>query len=119
MNWGLHLTLDCRGCDREAISSENCIRAWLSDLVGRIKMVAVGTPVVVPLGMRAEHLAGYTCVQLIETSHVTGHFVDATGDAYIDVFSCAEFSQAAVEDCVRSHFRPAAITALLRERQAV
>ncbi len=31
--------------------------------------------------------AGYSLVQLIETSPITGHFVDKNGDAYLDVFS--------------------------------
>ena len=46
---------------------------------------------------RAAHVpqaAGYSLVQLIETSAITGHFCDASGDAYLDIFSCKDFDPA-------------------------
>ena len=33
-------------------------------------------------------MIGYSAVQLIETSLISAHFVDATSDGYIDIFSC-------------------------------
>ena len=38
-----------------------------------------------------ERVAGYSMIQLIETSLVSGHFADITNTAYIDVFSCRPY----------------------------
>ena len=69
----------------------------------------------------AEHLpeaAGYSLVQLIETSAVTGHFCDSSGDAYIDIFSCKDFHAELAIRVVRAAFRPKHINFITLERQA-
>jgi S-adenosylmethionine/arginine decarboxylase-like enzyme len=38
-----------------------------------------------------EKVAGYSFVQLIETSLVSGHLVDHTNNAFIDIFSCKDY----------------------------
>jgi S-adenosylmethionine/arginine decarboxylase-like enzyme len=60
----------------------------------------------------ATHLpeaAGYSLVQLIETSAVTGHFCDASGDAYLDVFSCKDFDAQVAIGVIERHLRPESI----------
>jgi S-adenosylmethionine decarboxylase len=89
--WGKHLVLDCSSCDREAVRSPDAIRAFSEDLVSSIGMVAYGEPVLAPFATHLPEATGYSLVQLIETSAVTGHFCDASGDAYLDVFSCKDF----------------------------
>jgi S-adenosylmethionine/arginine decarboxylase-like enzyme len=37
-----------------------------------------------------KNLLGYSVAQLIHTSSITCHFMDTSGDAYIDIFSCKE-----------------------------
>jgi len=50
--------------------------------------------------------SGYTMIQLIETSNITAHFCEETGDAYIDVFSCKSFTKENVVDEVETFFIP-------------
>jgi hypothetical protein len=45
-------------------------------------------------------LFGYCVTQFIYTSNITGHFMDVSGDAYIDLFSCKEFN------IVNQYFHP-------------
>jgi S-adenosylmethionine/arginine decarboxylase-like enzyme len=45
-------------------------------------------------------------VQLIATSALTGHFCDASGDAYLDVFSCKDLDPEIAIRVVQKHFRP-------------
>jgi S-adenosylmethionine/arginine decarboxylase-like enzyme len=81
-------------------------------------MKAYGPPL---LQHFAEHLpeaAGYSLVQLIETSAITGHFCDTSGDAYIDIFSCKDFDAAVAVDVVREVFRPMHVNTLIPSRQA-
>jgi hypothetical protein len=63
--------------------------------------------------------AGYTLVQLIETSNIMGHFCDETGDAYLDAFSCKDFDAKVIETLAYQYFRPENITSYTLLRQAV
>ena len=71
----------------------------------------------------AEHVpeaAGYSLVQLITTSAITGHFCDATGDFYLDVFSCKAFNSDEVVELARAVFSPedVSVTVLMRDARA-
>ena len=118
MSWGYHLLLNCRDCDREAISRPAKVLAWLHDLLARIDMKPVGEPWIAATGLHDENLSGLTLMQCIETSSITAHFVDSDSSAYIDVFSCRDFDTSDVEDCVRRHFRPEHVGRVFLERQA-
>ncbi len=104
--WGRHLVLDCSSCDREAVRDPGIIREFCADLVSSIGMVAYGEPVLEHFATHLPEAAGYSLVQLIETSAVTGHFCDASGDAYLDVFSCKEFDPKIAISVVQKHLRP-------------
>ena len=107
--WGRHLIMDCSACDREAVRSAEVIRAFCEDLVESIGMVAYGEPVIEHFATHLPEAAGYSLVQLIETSAVTGHFCDLSGDAYVDVFSCKDFDPAVAVRVVERHLRPARV----------
>jgi len=79
-------------------------------------MVAFGAPVLKHFG--TGNKAGYTLVQLIETSNIIAHFAEETDDMYLDVFSCKEFNPEDVETMVRSYFQPKFLTQQLILRQA-
>lgn len=118
MSWGHHLHLDCAGCLQSFIKDEQIIRCWLEDLLKRIHMEPTGPTMLEHTAMHDPDKAGYTLMQCIQTSSITAHFVDSRGDAYIDVFSCKDFSTAEVEECVRSWFGPLTMKSLRLERQA-
>ncbi len=98
--------VDCSSCDRAAVRDADAIRKFCADLVSSIGMVAYGEPVLEHFATHLPQAAGYSLVQLIETSAVTGHFCDASGDAYLDVFSCKDFDPEIAVRVVRRHFRP-------------
>jgi S-adenosylmethionine/arginine decarboxylase-like enzyme len=115
--WGYHLVIDASGCDHDAITSGDQIRAFCKELVRRIDMVAYGPPQVVMFGEGGKK--GYTLVQLIETSNITAHFVEETNDIYLDVFSCKEFDPMVVEEVVKGYFMPATFSKRFIKRQAL
>ena len=119
--WGQHLALDVRGCDRAKVTDAAMLRKWVTELVDRIGMRAYGDPIVEHFASHDRAIGGYSVVQLIETSNVCGHFVDANGDAYIDVFSCAPFDSEVVVAFVQESFQPEAIIVheLTRDARAV
>jgi S-adenosylmethionine/arginine decarboxylase-like enzyme len=69
-------------------------------------MVVYGEPVLKHFATHLPEAAGYSLVQLIETSAVTGHFCDTSGDAYLDVFSCKDFDPEVAIEVVVRHLRP-------------
>lgn len=117
--WGKHLMLDLRACNRLLISCPNNIVAFSKDLVQRIDMVPYGEPTVKHFG--SDDKSGYTLVQLIETSNITGHFCDQSGDAYLDVFSCKDFHDKDVIDVIWKYFIPRDLssTTIFRGRKEV
>ena len=107
--WGYHALLDCRGCVKERIRSGENILDFVKTLVKNIDMVAYGEPVLEHFATNDEEKAGFSVVQLIETSSITGHFVDINGDAYLDVFSCKPFSIDLLKETVHAFFQPESI----------
>ena len=89
--YGIETIIDLHGCDAEAISSEPKLREYLKRIVKVLDMVPYGEPLVERFGFNAEHTAGYSAVQLIETSNITGHFSESFRSAHINVFSCKPY----------------------------
>lgn len=104
--WGWHLLLNLRSCDIASITSRENLANFLKALVERIDMVAFGEPTIEHFATHDPEKAGFSIVQLIETSNITGHFVDKNGDAYIDVFSCKIFQPDDVIAVAREFFSP-------------
>ena len=114
--WGYHLILDIKNCNPYAIRSKFHIENFAKSLVQKIEMVPFGEPQVQHFG--SGNKSGYTLVQLIETSNITGHFCDETGDAYIDIFSCKLFSTFEAKECIMTHFAPERIHEVFLFRDA-
>lgn len=114
MAWGYHLILDCYNADKELVTNSANIAAFAKALVKRISMKAYGEPQVIHFG--EDEKQGYTLVQLIETSNITGHFCDETGDFYLDIFSCKPYENAVVVETVKQFFAPERIVDRYIER---
>lgn len=114
--WGYHLMLDCADCDEYAIRDRDVIYNFTKQLVKDIDMVAYGEPQIVNFG--TGNKAGYTLVQLIETSNICAHFVNEEKAIYLDVFSCKEFDPAVVKKLVRQYFDAVNIRPTWMVRQA-
>mgnify|MGYP000845569973 CR=1 FL=1 len=116
--WGYHLILDARGCDVATITDRQTLDRFIRTLVRDIEMTAYGEPVIEHFATHDIEKAGYSLVQLIETSSITGHFVDKNGDAYIDVFSCKPYPIETVKSLVQRFFRPKSMRVTYLTRQA-
>ena len=113
--WGYHLILDCKSGNN--VDDKQNIKNFVTDLVDRIDMVAFGDPIVEHFASHDKEKAGFSLVQLIETSSIVGHFVDKNGDFYLDIFSCKKFERDIVIECVKQYFSPFSVkeTYLLRQ----
>ena len=79
-------------------------------------MVAYGEPLIVHFAEHSYEAAGYSLVQLIETSAIMGHFSDNNRDAYLDIFSCKSIDKDTAIQVVEKHFAPQQIRAVFLER---
>lgn len=104
--WGYHLMLDIHGCDQARIQSRQHVSDFCEDLVKKIDMEAIGKPWIEQTAMHLPDKAGFTMVQIIQTSSIVAHFIDESGDIYLDVFSCKKFDTKDVVKCVDEWFKP-------------
>ena len=102
-HWGLMVSVDLGDCDMSKISSKEVITQFAIDLAGEIRMKRYGEPIVVFFGDEPK-VQGYSLLQLIETSQISGHFAEDTGRAFIDIFSCREFPPKATAEYVQRYF---------------
>ena len=113
--WGKLAVFNCYRCNPYSIRCPTRITEFSKTLVKRIDMVAYGQPKVIHFG--SGNKAGYTLVQLIETSNITAHFCEEDNKAFIDVFSCKYFDSNEVKKVIQEFFQPHHIHSeeLLRE----
>lgn len=116
--WGYHLILDCKGCDSDTIKDADVIRKFVKVLVDEIDMKAFGEPIIEHFGSHNPIVAGYSLMQLIETSSITGHFAEGSGDAYLDIFSCKPYDIEIAKAVVKRFFRPQKVKTTYLTRQA-
>ena len=116
--WGKHVIIDMSAGDKERVRSAEHLQRFVETLVGTIGMKAYGPPILKHFAEHVPEAAGYSLVQLIETSAITGHFCDRSGDAYIDIFSCKDFQEELAIEVVRETFRPEHINVVTLARQA-
>lgn len=114
--WGQHLVLDLAGCPRDRLTDAAHIRTWVKDLIDAIKMKAYGEAQLEHFAAHSFDAAGYTLLQLIETSNICAHFAENLGQIYIDIFSCKRFdNEVAIQVC-RKYFAPATVEVHVLER---
>jgi S-adenosylmethionine/arginine decarboxylase-like enzyme len=84
--WGISSSIDIYECDPETIRSAEKIRQFVIELCDLIEMKRYMDTLVVHFG-EDEKVAGFSMVQLIETSLISAHFANLTNTTYLDVFS--------------------------------
>lgn len=107
--FGMELVLDLYGCDPEPLRTSTELTRYVLELCHLIDMKPYGEPFLARFGLNAPKAAGYSVVQLIETSSITGHFSELWNAAYINIFSCKDFDAAAATEFTRQFFRAGSV----------
>lgn len=102
--WGLYSGIDIHNCDPDIIRDEEMIRQYIIQLCDLLEMKRFNEAQVVHFG-NDERIAGFSMVQLIETSLISGHFANLTNSAYIDVFSCRYYDPEVIAHFSLSFFK--------------
>lgn len=102
--WGLLTSIDLHDCDPKKVRSEADIKQYVKELCELIGAKRFGETVVVNFG-EDERIAGFSMTQLIETSLISGHFVNRNNYIYMDVFSCKAYDPQIVIAFTKKFFK--------------
>ena len=95
--WGVASSFDIYNCNPQTIRDADEIRRFVVELCDLIDMKRFGETLVVHFG-EEERVAGFSMVQLIETSLISAHFANQSNTTYLDVFSCKPYDPDVVEE---------------------
>ncbi len=101
--WGIASAIDIYDCDPMKIRDADEIKRFVKELCDLIEMKRFGETQVVHFG-EDERVAGYSMVQLIETSLISAHFANLTNSTYLDVFSCKPYDPEVVRAFAQAFF---------------
>lgn len=101
--WGIASSIDIYNCDPDKIRDADVIRRFVAELCELIEMKRFGETQVVHFG-EDERVAGFSMVQLIETSLISAHFANLTNTVYLDVFSCKPYDPDVVRTFAQNYF---------------
>jgi S-adenosylmethionine/arginine decarboxylase-like enzyme len=101
--WGIASSIDIYNCNPQKIRDADFIRRFVVELCDLIEMKRFGETQVVHFG-EDERVAGYSMLQLIETSLISGHFANQTNAVYLDVFSCKAYDPEVVRHFAQTSF---------------
>lgn len=101
--WGILTSLDLHDCNPETIRDAEKIKEFVVKLCELIEVNRFGECQVVHFGEKPE-IAGFSMVQLIETSLISGHFANLTNNVYLDIFSCKYYNPQKAADFAKEFF---------------
>jgi len=114
--FGYELVMDLYECDKGIISSKKKLQAYTNKLCKLIKMKKYGKTLLPYFGEKQAFTKGYSLVQLIETSSITGHFSEFWATAYINIFSCKKYNHGLAKRFTQKYFKAKKIKAKLLTR---
>jgi S-adenosylmethionine/arginine decarboxylase-like enzyme len=111
--YGYELIINLGGCNPEVLSSKKSLQSYVNRLCDLIEMKKFGKTILKYFGENKDFTKGYSLVQLIETSSITGHFSDKWNTAYINIFSCQEYDHKKARRFTKNFFQASKISSRL------
>jgi len=103
--YGKELILDLFDCDPKIIRSKKKILEYSDKLCNLIKVKKYRKPICERFAFEKDSATGYSLVQLIESSSITGHFSELWNRAFINIFSCKLFNHKIATDFTKKFFK--------------
>lgn len=100
---GVAAAIDLYGCDPAKIRDVQTIEAFVAQLCELINVERHGKPLVMRLEQDPQ-TTGYSLVQFIEESLISGHFAEASNAGYLDIVSATPYSPHAAARFCREFF---------------
>lgn len=90
-NFGPHLMLDLKMCDKEKLADYELVFNILNELPEKIGMTKITQPYVFPYSGLVPEDKGITGTVIIAESHISIHTFQEKDYCFVDVFSCKDF----------------------------
>lgn len=116
-SWGILTSLDLHNCNPDYIRDAEKIKEFVVALCKKIDVQRFGECQVVHFADHNEDVAGFSMVQLIETSLISAHFANKTNNIYLDVFSCKYYDPQVVEVFAQEYFQASDCTTTVTLRK--
>jgi len=116
ITFGWELVLDLYDCDLGVISSKKKIKEYALALCNLLKMAPYGKAWIPYFGLNKPHTKGYSLLQFIETSSVTGHFSEHKRAVYLNIFSCRPYDARKAKEFSKKFFGAKRVRARLVTR---
>jgi S-adenosylmethionine/arginine decarboxylase-like enzyme len=107
--WGLSTSIDLHDCDPELMKDSKTLEEYATTLCKLLDVTAWGPCRLYNFGTDPE-VAGYSLVQLIETSLLSGHFANKTNRIFLDVFSCKYYDPLVAVEYSKTFFKAKDVT---------
>ncbi|MCF7916870.1 MAG: S-adenosylmethionine decarboxylase [Candidatus Omnitrophica bacterium] len=111
--YGYELIINLKECDLEVLSSKKKLQSYVDQLCELIEMKKFGKTILKYFGENKDFTKGYSLVQLIETSSITGHFSDNWKTAYLNIFSCQKYDHRKARQFTKQFFKAKKISSKL------
>lgn len=102
--FGQELIMDLYDCSPDKIRSKKALLEYIDKICQVIKVKKYKKAIIERFALHLDYAAGYSFVQLIESSLVSGHFSELWNRAYINLFSCKTFNAERAIEFTREYF---------------
>lgn len=102
--FGYELVMDLSDCDLSVMSSKKRLTEYVNKLCRLIKMKKYGKVQLPYFGLEKPQTKGYSLLQFIETSSITGHFSEYWRKSYINIFSCKPYNHRLAANFTKEFF---------------
>lgn len=89
--YGMELIIELFGCDLGIITSKEKIQEFIDQICREINMEKYGSARIKRFPGGDLWGVGYSFLQFLTTSSITGHFIDKGGIAFLNIFSCKQY----------------------------
>lgn len=103
--FGMEVILDLHDCDPKIIRSSKAIKTFADKMCKVLNMKKFGKALTPHFGHDDPKTSGYSLLQFIETSSITGHFSENWNSVYINIFSCRMFSASKAINFTKKFFK--------------
>jgi S-adenosylmethionine/arginine decarboxylase-like enzyme len=102
--WGLSTAIDLHDCDPDLLKNADEIREYTARICALIDAKPWGPCHIQYFGINPD-VAGYSMMQLVETSLISGHFANKTNRIFLDIFSCKYYDATKAVEFSKEFFR--------------
>jgi len=103
--YGMELILELFNCDLETISSKKKIQEFIKEASKKVKLNTYGPARIKRFMGGGLFGMGYSFLQFLSVSSMTGHFIENDSTAFLNVFSCSIFDDKEMAKYAKSFFK--------------